>query len=205
MCVVAVLALLVAEWRDARGGVGIAKPLASAGFLLAAWQLDALASDYGRLIFLGLWLCALGDVLLIPRGRPRFFQAGLGSFLLGHVAYTAGFLRLGPDWGALFLAAVCMAVFAWFALRWLAPHLPDDFRTPVRVYVAVISIMVACSAGAVAGGAPAAAALGATAFAVSDLAVARDRFVAPGFVNGAWGLPLYYAAQLVLAGSVQAS
>ena len=29
--------------------------------------------------------------------------------------------------------------------------------------------------------------------------VARDRFIAPGFANAAWGLPLYYGAQLVLA------
>jgi hypothetical protein len=29
--------------------------------------------------------------------------------------------------------------------------------------------------------------------------VARDRFVSHQFVNRAWGLPLYYAAQLLLA------
>jgi len=40
---------------------------------------------------------------------------------------------------------------------------------------------------------------GALMFLVSDLAVARDRFVAQGFINRLWGLPLYYAAQLVLA------
>ena len=40
------------------------------------------------------------------------------------------------------------------------------------------------------------------AFALSDLSVARDRFVRPGFANAAWGLPLYFAAQLVIASSV---
>jgi hypothetical protein len=34
---------------------------------------------------------------------------------------------------------------------------------------------------------------------VSDLFVARDRFVQPGFVNRLLGLPLYYAAQAMLA------
>ena len=43
--------------------------------------------------------------------------------------------------------------------------------------------------------------VGAVMFYGSDLAVARDRFVAPGFSNRAWGLPLYYAAQLVIAAS----
>jgi hypothetical protein len=32
--------------------------------------------------------------------------------------------------------------------------------------------------------------------------VARDRFVEQAFVNGAWGLPLYFAAQIVLALSI---
>jgi len=45
---------------------------------------------------------------------------------------------------------------------------------------------------------------GAVTFYVSDLSVARDRFLAPGFVNRLWGLPLYYGAQLLLAGSVTA-
>ena len=43
---------------------------------------------------------------------------------------------------------------------------------------------------------------GAAMFCVSDLSVARDRFVSPGFVNGAWGLPLYFGGQLLLAASV---
>ena len=36
-------------------------------------------------------------------------------------------------------------------------------------------------------------------FYLSDLAVARDRFVSPGFANALWGLPLYYVAQLLFA------
>jgi len=45
-------------------------------------------------------------------------------------------------------------------------------------------------------------ALGAAMFALSDVSVARDRFVAKAFVNRAWGLPLYFAAQLILASTV---
>jgi uncharacterized membrane protein YhhN len=41
--------------------------------------------------------------------------------------------------------------------------------------------------------------LGALLFYGSDLFVARDRFVAPGAVNRLLGLPLYYAAQVLLA------
>ena len=58
----------------------------------------------------------------------------------------------------------------------------------------------------VAGGPPAARCVwqaavmtAAVAFYVSDVSVARDRFVAPGFGNRIWGLPLYYGAQLLFA------
>ena len=43
---------------------------------------------------------------------------------------------------------------------------------------------------------------GALAFALSDIAVARERFVAPGPINKVWGLPLYYLGQVLLALSV---
>lgn len=42
----------------------------------------------------------------------------------------------------------------------------------------------------------------AAAFFVSDLAVARNKFVSPGIVNRLWGLPLYYAANLAFASSL---
>jgi hypothetical protein len=59
--------------------------------------------------------------------------------------------------------------------------------------------MCALACGVTAAGGPAIVALGALAFAASDVSVARDRFVQHDFFNRAWGLPLYYAAQLMLA------
>jgi uncharacterized membrane protein YhhN len=72
---------------------------------------------------------------------------------------------------------------------------------PVYAYMAVISVMLVTAAGA----APSSlwTFVGAAMFYASDLAVARGRFVAPGLQNQAWGLPLYFAAQLVLASTVR--
>jgi uncharacterized membrane protein YhhN len=86
--------------------------------------------------------------------------------------------------------------------RWLQPHVPAKLRVPVRAYFVAISAMVACAFGTfgLAGGRV--LLLGALMFFFSDLAVARDRFVAHGFVNRLWGLPLYYGGQLLLALSV---
>ena len=72
-------------------------------------------------------------------------------------------------------------------------------RLPVRAYVTAISLMVVVGAGAALGGGGAVVLVGAVCFFVSDLAVARERFVASTFWNRAWGLPLYYAATLLLA------
>jgi uncharacterized membrane protein YhhN len=45
---------------------------------------------------------------------------------------------------------------------------------------------------------------GAVAFYLSDLAVARERFVVSSRWNPTWGLPLYYGGQLLLASTVVA-
>ena len=91
-------------------------------------------------------------------------------------------------------------------LRWLRPHLPADMRIPVYAYITVISTMVvfavatwAHNPGLSGERASAVIVAGALLFYLSDLAVARDRFVAPSFWNRAWGLPFYYGGQIVLA------
>jgi uncharacterized membrane protein YhhN len=199
-CAAAVALLLMAERRASRVGVWIWKPLASACFLAAAIWWGAQHSEYGRWILLGLALSACGDVLLIPGGDASF-RLGLVAFLLAHVAYAAAFVSLpqSPVW--LGLGALAVAAALWLCWRWLAPHLPAAMRVPVAAYFAAISAMGALSLGAVGGGAPPSAAVGALAFMASDLSVARERFVARGFVNQAWGLPLYFAAQLWIAWS----
>ena len=199
VCAVAVAVLLVAERRDSQTGVWISKPLASAAFLWTAVGSGAADSVYGRWILLGLALCMAGDVLLIPREHPAVFRAGVLAFLLGHVAYCAAFLtRPLEPWG-LAGGGVLLAVALFVAWRWLAPSLPTDMERPVRAYLLVIGCMATLASGVSAAGGPWAVAAGAFAFTASDVSVARDRFVRHQFVNRAWGLPLYYAAQVLLA------
>ena len=202
-CAAAVALLLRAERRASQAGVWTWKPLAAACFLAAAWLWGAPETEYGRWILLGLALSACGDLLLIPRDL-RCFQLGIAAFLCAHLAYAAGFVALGQAPAALALAACGIAVVVAICWRWLAPHLPARFRAPVGGYFAAIGAMGALALGAVGAGAPLAAGAGALAFMASDLSVARERFVAPGFVNSAWGLPLYFFAQLLLAWSAAA-
>jgi uncharacterized membrane protein YhhN len=198
-CAVLVVGSLLATWRGSQGGVWLTKPLASAAFLWAALGWGAAATPFGRWLALGLAACALGDVLLIPRAAPRALHAGMLAFGAGHALFAAGFLLRGLSWPAAALALAGAFAFVTGAWRWLGPHLGPDDRTPVRLYLGVIAVMLGCAIGAVSGGAPWAAGAGAVLFAVSDLAVAEDRFVAPSFTSTLWGLPAYYAAQLLLA------
>lgn len=184
-----------------RAGVWIAKPLASSGFVAASIASGALGSSYGRGVLFALLLCWLGDVLLIPQMRAAFL-AGLVSFLLGHLAFGFAFAQRGLARGPAALALVAALAAGLVFLRYCEPHVPAALRTPVRVYVAAISLMLACAAGTSAEAGGSAILLGALMFWLSDLAVARDRFIAPGAWNRLWGLPLYYGAQLVFASTV---
>ena len=196
-----VAALLVAEYRASQLGVWLAKPLAAACFVAAALSFGALDSSYGRVVLAGLVFSFCGDVLLIPKAKPRVFQAGIAAFGLGHVAYLAAFsLRFESAALAGFFAALAALALARI-FPWLHPHIPADMKLPVRAYMGIISAMLVAAAGA----APSSAwiLVGAAMFYVSDLAVARNRFVASSFANSVWGLPLYFAAQLVIASTVR--
>lgn len=200
MTTLGLVVLLYGEWKDNGALKALGKPFASLGFLLAAIGFGAFESRYGKIVFVGLVLGALGDVFLLGRAK-QFFIGGLVSFLLGHVAYVVAFATLPISAAQAFIAAVAMAAIMFFIARWVFPHAPD-MRVPIAVYMLVISAMCVVAIGAGAAGAPWMIPVGAVMFAASDIAVVRDRFVSKGFVNRAWGLPLYYAAQLIIAWSI---
>lgn len=199
--VVAVVLLLGAQLADWRVAAGIAKMVASTGFCLTAFSGGALGTRYGRWILAGLALSWWGDALLIGT-LPLFFQLGLISFLLAHLAYCGAFLSHGVSrkWAAGGLCVLAIPVAA--IVYWLFPHVPLDMRVPVIAYVAVITSMLVLAAGTRGRGASWRIIAGAFMFYVSDVAVARSQFVAPDVFNYLWGLPLYYAGQILLASSV---
>ena len=198
-CALAVVGLLVAERFGSQAGKWLTKPVASLAFIGTAIASGAAGSGYGQLILLALLLCLLGDLLLIPENRPGIFRLGVVAFLCGHLAFAAAFFTQPVDWHWLAVASVALALALWRVWRWLSPSLPADMRIPVQAYFAVIATMTALACAVTGAGATPLVALGAIAFTLSDISVARDRFVQPGFVNRAWGLPLYYFAQVLLA------
>ena len=199
VCVSAVACLLVAEWADSKIAKAAAKMSAASAFIGMALACGALESTYGQILLGGLVLCWIGDTCLLSPGQSTGFLLGIGAFLLGHVVYAIAFHQLGFSPTGLLVGGLVIGGLAVIALRWLRPKVPDDFQIAVMSYIGVISFMVIASIGAVAAGAPAILAVGAIVFGVSDLFVARERFVSSGFVNSAIGLPAYFGAQLLLA------
>lgn len=195
---VAVAALLVAEHGERAWLQRTAKLAASSGFLWAAWSGGGFDSGFGRTMFAGLIACAVGDACLLSRAH-RWFLAGLVAFALGHVGYAAAFIGADVVWSSAAMLAGALLVPAVVVWRWLGPHVAADMRVPVLAYIAIITAMVACAWTCDPPGGPWWVRIGATAFYLSDLAVARDVFVRRAFVNRLWGLPLYYGAQLMLA------
>jgi len=216
-CAVACAILVYAEYRGARRLRIAAKLAASLAFVGVGTQalevgrhgdFDAGHVLYARAIFTGLVLGAIGDACLLGRAK-RWFLAGLVAFLCGHLAYVAGIAIVEPavlwsrDAGWL-VALPVVAAGAVLASLW--PRL-GAMRVPVVGYVVTITVMVIAAIAAARGQAlpePSRGRLliGACVFFVSDVAVARDRFVAHRFSNKLWGLPAYYAGQLLFAWSI---
>ncbi|MBL8361300.1 MAG: lysoplasmalogenase [Rubrivivax sp.] len=181
----------------------VAKLGASSAFVGVALAVGALQWRHGQWMLAALVLGWIGDACLLSR-RGGAFLAGLGAFLLSHAVYATAFVAAGVAAGAVPVALAVAVAIGAVLLRWLMPHVPTGFRMPVIAYVVVILAMgVAAVAHALASGRGGVLA-GALLFAASDVAVARERFVASSAVNRRWGLPAYYAAQLLLAWSAAA-
>ena len=155
VCAAGLAGCLLAEHRGSQRGLWLAKPIASAAFLWAAFSWGATASSFGAWLAAGLVACALGDVLLIAKGAPRAMHAGMLAFGIGHLLFTAGFVVHGLVPAAALTAGAVTFVLMSGVWRWLRPHLGLEDRRAVLAYLIVITAMLSCALGAAAGGAPA--------------------------------------------------
>lgn len=131
-----------ARWRHREGVEVVSKPLTTV--LVIALALVAGADTVQTVIaVVALLLCLVGDVVLMPVFDN--FVLGLGSFLLGHVAFVALFIRYGLDvwWMGAFAVGLTVLLVATAGRRIVAGagrHHPA-LRLPVGAYLAVISAM----------------------------------------------------------------
>jgi uncharacterized membrane protein YhhN len=197
--------LLYFEKKENKKSVLITKSLLSLLFVVTALLQPRLVPQYYLYLLAGLILCLIGDVCLALPGE-KMFTAGLGAFLLGHVFYIIGFSSLTSlgRWispGAGLITGISAIIFFW-----LRPHL-KSVLVPVLFYILVITAMLSGAwavywKSALPAPAKALILMGASCFYLSDLFVARDKFIRDEFQNRLIGLPLYYLGQFALAFSI---
>jgi uncharacterized membrane protein YhhN len=185
------------EWP----GVLVSKPMALV-FLIAATlgPSGAAGPRYRGLIAAGLVCSLVGDVLLL--WPDALFLPGLVAFLAAHVCYLTAFRQDGGDRPApavlvpLLAVALGVLVLIWDGL--------GSLRAPVIIYVAVIVAMWWASLGrwrVRRNASGSLAALGATAFVLSDGLLAVNRFRSPLPMAALLVLLPYYSAQFLLSRS----
>jgi len=183
----------------------ITKAILSLLFVMAALLQPHPVPAYFHYLLVGLIFCLVGDVCLaLP--QKKAFMGGLVAFLVGHLLYSLSFSSLIPisHWfssGLFIIVGISALIFFW-----LRPHL-KSMLIPVLIYIVVITVMVS-GAWAVFWKSPFQVSgrglilAGSLCFYVSDVFVARDKFIKEEYQNRLLGLPLYYAGQFLLAFSV---
>lgn len=210
-CAIGAVGFVAAESFAAHRVRIVMKLLASGSFValgMLALPASAAYASFAHWIAIGLVLGAVGDVALLGDSTPAF-MSGLVAFLLGHIAYVVAAAQLvsPTDWPAMGgIAAIVPVVAAVIALVWLWKHL-GNLRGAVIAYVLAIVLMV-IAAIAVAHGARlpdpqrTRFVIGAILFFISDLSVARNRFIEKSVKNLVWGIPAYFAGQLLIAWTI---
>lgn len=191
----------VAVARDVRLLELTAKPLTLAVLIAATVFADAGPAKPWLVAALVLGL--LGDVFLMfsdetSSSADGAFMAGLGSFLVGHLAYLVAFTRHGVHgWQMLAGALVVGGVSALAVPRVL--HGARDrggsvLAGAVGVYAAALGAMTILGFGTAA----VATAIGALLFLASDTAIAWQRFVHPLLRGPLLVIVTYHLAQLLI-------
>lgn len=202
--VVAAVIAAVDWWAvatDRRSVEYVAKPATMIALGAVALSLDP-ASAAARVWFVGALGCSLaGDVFLMLPDRDRWFTAGLGAFLVGHLAYVAGLAVAGVEATPVLVGVVVVAILVPLA----APPLVRGARAvdprlggPVMAYVAAISAMVVLAVGS----GVAVAVAGAALFYLSDFTLGWSRFVRPFRGDRLVVMTTYHLGQALLVVSL---
>jgi uncharacterized membrane protein YhhN len=183
----------------------ITKSTLSLLFVMTALLQPHSVPAYYHYLLVGLIFCLIGDVCLaLP--QKKAFMGGLVVFLVGHVLYIFSFSSLIPIFywfspGLFIIVGTSALIFFW-----LRPHL-KSMLIPVLIYILAITLMASGawavfwkSSFQISGRALILA--GSLFFYLSDLFVARHKFIKEEYRNRLFGLPLYYTGQFMLAFSI---
>ncbi|MBQ6655074.1 MAG: lysoplasmalogenase [Erysipelotrichaceae bacterium] len=202
------LCFIITEHREDYVKAVILKGLASLMFVITGFLgYRNSGSGFGRLIFIGLALGMLGDILLnlrfvFPENGQKIFLLGIVAFLAGHILYLAALIPQAQHLsicliiGALIAAALLIYIFKTMEVK-LA------FKIFGVVYLGAVIIMTAVAIGnaiALPSKNNVMYAIGAIAFALSDIVLIFNTFgSSTRFSLRVTNLSLYYLGQALIA------
>ena len=203
--IILLVGVLYCEKKKDRLPLLFAKSLLSLLFVITALLQPHPVPAYYHYLLIGLIFCLVGDVCLaLP--QKKAFMGGLIAFLVGHVFYIFSFLSLTSIFYWISIGVLIIFVVSAFIFLWLRPHL-KAMLIPVLLYILVITVMASgawtvfwMSSFSISG--RTLILVGALCFYVSDVLVARNKFIKEEYRNRLLGLPLYYAGQFMLAFSI---
>ncbi|MEK5064445.1 lysoplasmalogenase [Cytobacillus sp. FSL R5-0596] len=150
-----------------------------------------------RLVMIGLFFCMLGDGFIAVS-----FVAGLGAFLVGHLFYLSGFLKLSQNTKGRVAAIIPIGLYSLIIGSRLIASLTEKEEHalvwPVIAYMMVISIM---ALSAILTGNRLAIA-GSLLFVISDSILSWNMFVTDIVYSDVLIMTTYYAAQFLIASSL---
>lgn len=201
---ISVFAALLAYWVGSQLAYGAAKSVASVAFVGIAVFGGALTQTWSTIALVALVIATIGDVALAFPGH-RALLLGMALFIVGYLTLSLAFFLAGFGDANYFVAgligASALALLSW---TWLQPHLNERWRPPTAIYHVAIALMLATGIAAALAASRLLLLAGVIMLALSDIAVARERFVSPGLRNKVWGLPVYYAGMVLVALSIAA-
>ena len=193
--------LVVSEYYNFKLGEYIFKPLAALSFVFISLKLGALETAYGRLILFSLALCALGDLLLLNRKLKTSFFCGMLVFAIAHLLFSLAFIRGNTfDFVSLITFLPLLVLLGGINFMYLLPRVSRKFKFFVILYGLAIFVMITSAYTFMYE--QKLILLAATFFVLSDIFVAKDRFIKHSTKNALLITPLYFAAQGLFAFSV---
>ncbi len=170
-----------------------AKPLVMLALIGLVATAEATPDGTRPWILVALVCGLVGDIALLP-SIDRFI-VGLGSFLVGHLAYVIAFSTMWrTSWWLVVGGAGAIGLLATFGRPIVASLRDSPLRWPVVAYIAVTCLVIVTGAGT----GRAVIALGALAFALSDGLLGWNRFVSPVPDRRVWVHVLYHLGQAAI-------
>ncbi|WP_254780684.1 lysoplasmalogenase [Bacillus sp. UNCCL13] len=160
-------------------------------------RLPAISITAHRLVIMGLFFCILGDAFIAVS-----FTAGLGAFLIGHLFYLSGFLKVSLM-DRMRLASILPILLYSFIMgsKIISSLLADGNQMliiPVIAYILAISLMALSAIQT----RNIRAIFGSILFVISDSILSWNMFVSDITHSGVFIMTTYYFAQFLIASSL---